>query len=73
MMRLKIICGDLGAGEAVKDDSDRNTQAVKALFKSVGKHGNTPVLSETTRFFILGLAPNAARISGLAFGIWRQY
>jgi CRISPR-associated protein Csd1 len=52
-----------GAGETAKDDPDRNTQAVKALFESVGKHGNTPVLSETTRFFILGLAPNAARIS----------
>ena len=52
-----------GAGVEAKDDPDRNTPAVKALFESVGKHGTAPVLSETTRFFILGLAPNAARIS----------
>lgn len=52
-----------GAGDAVKDDPDRNTPAVKALFKAVDKHGRAPPLDEETRFFILGLAPNAARIS----------
>lgn len=52
-----------GAGDAVKDDPDRNTPAVKALFKAVDKHGRAPSLDEETRFFILGLAPNAARIS----------
>ena len=52
-----------GAGEAVKDDPDRNTPAVKALFEAVEKHGRTPALGEETLFYILGLAPNAARIS----------
>ena len=52
-----------GAGEAVKDDPDRNTQAVKAVFEAVEKHGRTPALGEETLFYILGLAPNAARIS----------
>lgn len=52
-----------GAGDAVKDDPDRNTPAVKALFKAVDKHGRAPPLDEETRFYILGLAPNAARIS----------
>ena len=52
-----------GAGEAVKDDPDRNTPAVKAVFEAVEKHGRTPALGEETLFYILGLAPNAARIS----------
>lgn len=52
-----------GAGETVKDDPDRNTQAVKLVFEAVEKHGHTPALSEETLFYILGLAPNAARIS----------
>jgi len=49
-------------GEPPKDDPDRNTNAVAELFKAVdfgryaGDEGNT-------RFYILGLAPNAARIS----------
>lgn len=52
-----------GAGESSKDDADRNTSAVRALFEAVEKHGRTPALTEETRFYILGLAPNAARIS----------
>ena len=49
-------------GEPPKDDPDRNTNAVAELYKAVdfgryaGDEGNT-------RFYILGLAPNAARIS----------
>lgn len=44
-----------------KDNPDRNSQEVKALFESVhsGKLNN----GGETRFYILGIAPNAARIS----------
>jgi CRISPR-associated protein Csd1 len=49
-------------GEPTKDDPDRNTRAVKALYESV-KQGSLNVSDETTQFFVLGLAPNAARIS----------
>lgn len=52
-----------GAADNNKDDPDRNTKAVKALYKAVQEYGRNPALGETTRFFILGLAPNAARIS----------
>lgn len=48
--------------EPPKDDPDRNTRAVKALFESVYQ-GNLNVSDEKTRFFVLGLAPNNARIS----------
>ncbi|VAW80920.1 CRISPR-associated protein, Csd1 family [hydrothermal vent metagenome] len=49
-------------GEPSKDDPDRNTNAVKALFKAVdfGRYADD---QGKTRFYILGLAPNAARIS----------
>jgi len=49
-------------GEPPKDNPDRNTNAVKALFKAVdfGRYADD---LEKTRFYILGLAPNAARIS----------
>ncbi|MGP8174265.1 MAG: type I-C CRISPR-associated protein Cas8c/Csd1 [Terracidiphilus sp.] len=49
-------------GEPPKDDPDRNTRAVKALYESV-KQGSLNVSDEKTQFFVLGLAPNAARIS----------
>lgn len=42
-------------------DPDRGTRAVAALFEAA-KQGVGPVLDEQTRFFVLGLAPNAARI-----------
>lgn len=49
-------------GEPPKDDPNRGTDALKALYQSVqsGKftHGKA-----NTRFHILGLAPNAARIA----------
>jgi len=45
-----------------KDDPDRETNAVKALYESV-KQGSLNVSGKTTQFFVLGLAPNAARIS----------
>ncbi|HMT94291.1 type I-C CRISPR-associated protein Cas8c/Csd1 [uncultured Thiothrix sp.] len=46
-----------------KDDPDRNTQAVKSVYEAVEKHGRSPALDEQTVFYVLGLAPNAARIS----------
>ena len=49
-------------GDPPKDDPDRNAHAVQALFSAIqsGKHGG---LDEGNRFHVLGLAPNAARIS----------
>jgi len=52
-----------GASATTEDDPDRNTDAVKALYQSVEKHGRTSSVSDETLFYILGLAPNAARIS----------
>lgn len=48
--------------EAPRDDPERGARAVRALYESV-KQGNMSVNEEATRFFVLGLAPNAARIS----------
>ncbi|MFZ0301417.1 MAG: type I-C CRISPR-associated protein Cas8c/Csd1 [Terracidiphilus sp.] len=49
-------------GEPPKDDPDRNARAVRALYESV-KLGSLNASRDTTRFFVLGLSPNAARIS----------
>ncbi|EHL29004.1 type I-C CRISPR-associated protein Cas8c/Csd1 [Legionella drancourtii] len=45
-----------------KDDPDHLTNKVKALFKSV-EMGVFPVEDNKNHFFVLGLSPNAARIS----------
>lgn len=45
-----------------KDDPDRGVRAVQALFESL-KSGRLPVGEGDVQFFVLGLAPNAARIS----------
>lgn len=49
-------------GQPPKDDPDRNTRAVEALFKAVqtGAYQQNP---DTTRFYVLGLAPNAGRLA----------
>ena len=49
-------------GDPPKDDPDAGTRAVQALLQAVhsGKWGQS---DETLRFYVLGLAPNAARIS----------
>jgi CRISPR-associated protein Csd1 len=49
-------------GDPPKDDPDRGTHAVQALFKAIqsGQHGG---VDDNNRFHVLGLAPNAARIS----------
>ena len=45
-----------------KDDPDRNTEAVKALYQTIWS-GSYTVPEENTRFYALGLSPNSARIS----------
>ena len=49
-------------GDPPKDNPDRGAHAVQALFKAIqsGKHGG---VDDDNRFHVLGLAPNAARIS----------
>lgn len=48
--------------EPPKDDPDRNARALKALYESP-RQGVAPVKDHQTRFFVLGLGPNAARIA----------
>jgi CRISPR-associated protein Csd1 len=48
--------------EPPKDDPDRNARAIKALYEAPGQ-GVAPVKDDQTRFFVLGLGPNAARIA----------
>ena len=48
--------------ESPKDDPDRNARALKALVEAP-QQGIAPVKDEQTRFFVLGLGPNAARIA----------
>ena len=48
--------------EPPKDDPDRNARALKALYDAP-KQGVAPVKDDQTRFFVLGLGPNAARIA----------
>lgn len=48
--------------EPPKDDPDRNARALKALYEAPGQ-GIAPIKDHQTRFFVLGLGPNAARIA----------
>jgi len=48
--------------EPDKDHPDKSTEKVRALLKSVDT-GSVPPEDNETRFFILGLSPNSARIS----------
>lgn len=48
--------------EPPKDNPDRAVRAVRALFEAP-QQGAMPATDEKTRFFVLGLAPNAARIA----------
>lgn len=48
--------------EPPKDDPDKNTRAVADLLNSV-KTGTYSLNDKETRFYILGLSPNAARIA----------
>lgn len=49
-------------GEPRPDNPDRGRDAVRALYRTV-QSGQLPAAEGSARFFILGLAPNAARIS----------
>ncbi|WP_163055502.1 type I-C CRISPR-associated protein Cas8c/Csd1 [Acidithiobacillus ferrooxidans] len=49
-------------GEPPKDNPDKNTDAIKALYVSIAS-GQFSVGGLNTSFHVLGLAPNAARIS----------
>lgn len=49
-------------GEPEKDDPDRGTRAVASLYKSV-QTGAFTGDGTSTRFYVLGLAPNASRIA----------
>ncbi len=49
-------------GEPPKDDPDRNVRAIEALYSAVHT-GKFAMGGPGTRFHVLGLAPNAARIS----------
>jgi CRISPR-associated protein Csd1 len=48
--------------EPPKDNPAQGTEAVRALYEAVRRGGYTPD-DRTIRFFVLGLAPNASRIS----------
>jgi CRISPR-associated protein Csd1 len=49
--------------EPPKDDPDRGTRAVRALFASPRSGAGHVDETDPTRFYVLGLAPNAARIA----------
>lgn len=49
-------------GESPKDDPDSNVRAVESLYKSID-NGLIEKDEGKTRFFVLGLAPNVARIA----------
>lgn len=49
-------------GEPTKDDPDRNTRAVASLYKAIDQ-GLLENDEGKVKFFVLGLAPNAARIA----------
>ncbi len=48
--------------EPPNDDPNRNARAIKALYEAP-QQGVAPVDDVQTRFFVLGLSPNAARIA----------
>lgn len=58
---LETMAADL-FGEPPKDEPDRGADALKALYRSVDS-GKFTMGDADTRFHVLGLAPNAARIS----------
>jgi len=55
-------------GEPPKGQSEQDNQAIKALFKSP-ETGAPPLIDYDTKFYVLGLSPNAARI---AIRFWYQ-
>ena len=49
-------------GEPAKENPDQTNQAIRLLYESP-KTGTPPLTEDCTPFFVLGLAPNAARIA----------
>lgn len=49
-------------GEPPKDDPDANVREVEALFRSI-EQGSPNISEKENTFFVLGLSPNASRIS----------
>jgi len=49
-------------GEPPKDDPDANVREVEALFRSI-EQGSLNISDSENTFFVLGLSPNASRIS----------
>lgn len=49
-------------GEPAKGDSEQDNAAIKALFKAP-ETGAKPSLDDSTKFYVLGLSPNASRIA----------
>lgn len=60
--RLETTLLDILA-EPPKNDPDRNTEAVRSLYRSPETGAGQVDDHDDTRFYVLGLAPNAARIS----------
>jgi CRISPR-associated protein Csd1 len=50
-------------GEPPKDDPDRGVRAVESLFRSIENGAFMTDENENNRFYVLGLSPNASRIS----------
>lgn len=59
--RVEDLFADL-FGEPAKENPDQLTQAVRSLY-AAPKAGAPPIDDDQTRFFVLGLAPNAARVA----------
>ncbi len=55
-------------GEPPKGQSEQDNATIRALYESP-RTGAVPLLDDKTRFYVLGLAPNAARI---AIRFWYQ-
>jgi len=49
--------------EPPKDDPDRGVRAIESLFKSIKSGAFLADENEKTRFYVLGLSPNSARIA----------
>ena len=50
-------------GEPARDDPDRNTEALRALYAAPQTGTLAVDAADETKFYVLGLAPNAARIA----------
>ncbi len=49
-------------GEVPKGESKQDTEAVRALYAAL-RTGTMPLFDDGTRFFVLGLSPNASRLA----------